>query len=105
MARWHADDLSGTGDPESRARDAGLTGRELCVLLHLAEGLTAGAIAHRLGCSARTVSKHTGNLYRKLGVNDRLSAVLEGQRRGILHSTGRPVTTTPRTSVRVTAAR
>jgi DNA-binding CsgD family transcriptional regulator len=84
IGRWRATSEGRPGAAESSAREAGLTGRELSVLLGLAEGLTADAIAHRLGCSARTVSKHTENIYRKLGVRDRLMAVLDAQRRGIL---------------------
>jgi DNA-binding CsgD family transcriptional regulator len=90
IGRWRQDDERRTGAAESSARDADLTGRELSVLLYLAEGLTAGAIAHRLGCSPRTVSKHSGNIYRKLGVSDRLSAVLDAQRRGILRGSTWP---------------
>jgi DNA-binding CsgD family transcriptional regulator len=85
IGRWRQDDDRRAGAASSSAREADLTGRELSVLLCLAEGLTAGAIAHRLGCSPRTVSKHSGNIYRKLEVCDRLSAVLDAQRRGILH--------------------
>jgi DNA-binding NarL/FixJ family response regulator len=66
------------------ARDSGLTAREVSVLVLLADGLTANAMGHRLGCSPRTVEKHTSHLYRKLGVADRLSAVLEAQRRNLL---------------------
>ena len=87
LARWHDDQVPRGG--ADRARDAGLTGRELTVLLCLADGLTAGAIAHRLGCSVRTVGKHSENIHRKLGVRDRLSAVLEAQRRGILPVAGK----------------
>lgn len=86
IARWR--DERGRAGAEAGVRDAGLTGRELGVLLCLAEGLTAGAIAHRLGCSVRTVGKHSENLYRKLGVRDRLGAVLDAQRRGILGPAG-----------------
>lgn len=82
IARWR-DEQRRTG-AESMVGEAGLTRRELSVLLCLAEGFTAAAIAHRLGCSVRTVSKHSENVYRKLGVRDRLSAVLDAQRRGIL---------------------
>jgi DNA-binding NarL/FixJ family response regulator len=34
------------------------------------------------------VSKHSENIYRKLGVRDRLGAVLDAQRRGILRGPG-----------------
>jgi DNA-binding CsgD family transcriptional regulator len=61
-----------------------LTARELRVLALLAEGLTAAAIARRLGISPHTVAKHLQNAYRKLGATDRLSAVLAGQRLGLL---------------------
>jgi DNA-binding CsgD family transcriptional regulator len=62
----------------------GLTGRELAVLQLLADGLTADAIAHRLGISRRTVHAHLAHLYRKLGVSDRMRAVLAGQAAGII---------------------
>lgn len=62
---------------------AGLTGRELTVLQQLRDGRTAHAIAHRLGISPRTVHSHLANLYRKLGVNDRLQAVLVAQELGV----------------------
>ncbi len=86
MGRWLPDDVGRPGAAEAGARDAGLTGREVSVLMCLAEGLTAAAIAHRLGCSVRTVGTHTGNIYRKLGVVDRLTAVLVAQQRGILRT-------------------
>jgi DNA-binding CsgD family transcriptional regulator len=66
------------------ARQAGLTARQVEVLVLLADGFTATSMARRLGCSPRTVHKHVENLYRTLGVGDRVSAVLEGQRRRIL---------------------
>ena len=61
-----------------------LTRRELAVLHLLVEGCTAVAMAHRLGISVRTVQKHLEHVYRKLGVGDRLSAVLTAQRVGLL---------------------
>ena len=48
-----------------------MTERELQVLGLLAEGLLATSIASRLRLSPRTVHKHLGNIYRKLGVNKR----------------------------------
>ena len=61
-----------------------LTGRELTVLQLISQGLTATAIAHRLTISPRTVHQHKQNLYRKLGVSDRLRAVLAAQGQGLL---------------------
>jgi DNA-binding CsgD family transcriptional regulator len=69
---------------ECSVHDSELSARQVEVLVLLAEGLTAGAMARRLGCSPRTVHKHVENLYRKLGVQDRVSAILEAQRRGLL---------------------
>ncbi|MCP9985430.1 helix-turn-helix transcriptional regulator [Streptomyces sudanensis] len=66
----------------------GLTPREHAVLLTLAEGLPATAMARRLGISARTVHKHLQNLYRKLGTADRLGAVLRAQQAGLLPASG-----------------
>ncbi len=68
----------------TRPGPVGLTGRELAVLQLLSEGLTATAIAHRLAISPRTVHRHLQNLYRKLGVCDRLRAVLAAQECGLL---------------------
>ena len=67
----------GDGDP-------GLTARETEALVLLSRGFTAKATARRMGCATSTANKHLGNVYRKLGVSDRLGAVLEAQRRGIL---------------------
>jgi DNA-binding CsgD family transcriptional regulator len=66
------------------AADTNLTPRELAVLTLVAEGLTAGAAARRLVVAERTVHKHLERSYAKLGVSDRVSAVLRAQRLGIL---------------------
>jgi DNA-binding CsgD family transcriptional regulator len=67
-----------------RAEPTSLTPRELGVLELLGNGLTAVAIAHRLRISSRTVHKHLERIYGKLGVNDRLAAVLEARRLGLV---------------------
>ena len=64
-----------TGSDPCRGVDAGLTPRELSVLALLAEGLPTQIIAHRLGCSPRTIYKHLERTYRKLGVSDRINAL------------------------------
>jgi DNA-binding CsgD family transcriptional regulator len=61
-----------------------LTPREQAVLGLLAQGLTAGTIARRLGISPRTVQKHLERCYVKLGVADRLAAVLRAQALGLV---------------------
>ncbi len=69
---------------------AGLTGRELATLQLLDDGLTAGAIGHRLGISPRTVHKHLENVYRKLGVRDRLLASRVAHEAGLLEPVSEP---------------
>lgn len=53
-----------------------LTARERDVLTLIAEGETTRAVGRRLTISPRTVEKHLENAYRKLGVTDRLAAVV-----------------------------
>lgn len=53
-----------------------LTPRERQVVALLGQGMKAVTIGHRLGISPRTVEKHLENAYAKIGVGDRLSAVL-----------------------------
>jgi DNA-binding CsgD family transcriptional regulator len=86
LNRWRAATLARAVAPatEQALAEVKLTSRELVVLTLLADGLTAIAIAHRLGISARTVGKHQENLYRKLNASDRLAAVLHAQRLGLL---------------------
>lgn len=64
--------------------DCGLTARELTVLGLIADGLTAGAVGHRLLISPRTVQKHLENIYAKLRTTDKVSAVLRAQALGLL---------------------
>ena len=61
-----------------------LTPRELAVLELLARGLTAASIARRLAISERTTQKHLQHCYAKLGVADRLTAVVRAQHIGLL---------------------
>lgn len=61
-----------------------LTQREVEIVRLLCEGLTARAIASRLRISERTVNTHVGNLYRHLGVNNRIDAMREAMRRGLV---------------------
>lgn len=54
-----------------------LTPREAEVMSWLGEGKSSSEIAIILGCKARTVEKHVANLYRKIGVRNRASAILK----------------------------
>jgi DNA-binding CsgD family transcriptional regulator len=53
-----------------------LTRREQQVLALIAEGLPRQTTARRLQISVRTVDKHLESIYRKLGVNSHIQAVL-----------------------------
>lgn len=54
-----------------------LTKREKEVLDHLARGCSNRQIARSLGISERTVKNHLRNIFTKLGVSDRTSAVVK----------------------------
>ena len=64
-----------------------LSEREIEVLQLIAEGLTSREIATRLYLSANTVKVHTRNINSKLGVNNRVKAVVKARTLGILPST------------------
>jgi two-component system, NarL family, nitrate/nitrite response regulator NarL len=61
-----------------------LTARELEILALAAQGSSTPEIAGRLHLSAATVKTHLQNVYEKLGVTDRTSAVAVALRRGLL---------------------
>lgn len=68
--------------PTHAAEPSQLTEREHDVLQALAEGLSNGAMAERLGISTSTVKFHLAALFAKLGVHNRAEAVAAGVRRG-----------------------
>jgi DNA-binding NarL/FixJ family response regulator len=61
-----------------------LTEREQMVLRVAAEGLTAREIGRRLGVRERTVTTHLNHIYRKLGANGRVGALVAATRLGVL---------------------
>jgi LuxR family maltose regulon positive regulatory protein len=61
-----------------------LSDRELDVLRLIAEGLSNQEISGRLSISLHTVKSHAGNLYAKLEVNSRTSAVGKARDLGLL---------------------
>jgi DNA-binding NarL/FixJ family response regulator len=69
--------------PEEELRAAGLTEREITMLKALARGLSNKAISRELWVTEQTVKFHLGNLYRKLGVPNRLAAANYAHARGI----------------------
>lgn len=62
-----------------------LTRREAQVMDLLAQGHKATTIARLVGCSHRTIHRHLGNIYAKLDVGDRLSAVNRAHELGMIH--------------------
>jgi len=61
-----------------------LSARETQILRLLAQGLTAASIGWRCGITERTVRKHLGAIYAKLGCSDRLLAVTRAAQSGLL---------------------
>lgn len=67
-----------------RSRHQLLTPRELDVLMLLAQGMSYPEVGHRLHLAPTTVKTYAGRVYERLGARDRLGAVVEAMRRGIL---------------------
>ncbi len=80
--------------PRLRTREypAGLTRRELEVLVLLAQGLRNAQIAQRLVVSEKTVDHHVSAVLRKLDVRTRGHAGAEALRLGLLPGTAQPPT-------------
>jgi DNA-binding NarL/FixJ family response regulator len=72
--------------PEDALRAAGLTEREITMLEALARGLSNKAISRELWLAEPTVKFHLGNLYRKLGVPNRLAAASYAHSHGLTAS-------------------
>jgi len=63
-----------------------LTKRELEVLKLISAGASNVEIAQSLFISVSTVKSHVLNLFTKLEVNSRSKAVVEAEKRGIIHT-------------------
>jgi DNA-binding CsgD family transcriptional regulator len=92
VAHLHRDDIDRLHDVmrdvrcrgDAQSVDAGLSARELEVLELVAEGLSAAEIAARLVLSRETIRSHIRNVHAKLGVSDRVSAVVKAMRAGLI---------------------
>ena len=63
---------------------AGLTAREVEILVLLARGRTKQQIATALSISAKTVNAHAEHIYAKIGVTSRGAAALVAMRNGLV---------------------
>src|SRR5690606_1902685 len=62
----------------------GLTETELAFLRFLAKGLTNAAVGQVLTLEVRAVRRHLARLYRKMGVDSHVAAVVAGLKAGLL---------------------
>jgi DNA-binding NarL/FixJ family response regulator len=80
-------DTSHTKGTEAMSK---LTEREQEVFVAVAEGLSNAEIAQRLFVSEATVKSHVGRILGKLGLRDRVQAVVFAFQSGIVHPEGKP---------------
>jgi DNA-binding NarL/FixJ family response regulator len=80
----HAHLLAVPGDQSRASNVANLTDREQEVLVLVAEGLSNGEIAERLFVSEATVKSHVGRILAKLGLRDRVQAVVFAFQTGVV---------------------
>jgi len=84
VASWRR--LTGSTDRrDDSSDDVPLSPRESEILQQFANGLSYVETADQLKISRHTVADHVKNIYRKLTVNSRASAVSKGLRKGLVH--------------------
>jgi DNA-binding NarL/FixJ family response regulator len=75
------------GDKADAVRRA-LTPRELDILLEIATGASNREIADKLSLSEATIKTHVGHVLAKLGLRDRVQAVVLAYESGLAHPSG-----------------
>lgn len=75
---------AGAGGRRRVAGPAGLTAREVEVLVHIARGAATSEVAARLGVSRKTAATHVERIYMKTGASSRSAATLFALRNGLL---------------------
>jgi HD-GYP domain-containing protein (c-di-GMP phosphodiesterase class II)/DNA-binding CsgD family transcriptional regulator len=75
---------AGAGGRRRVAGPAGLTQREVEVLVLIARGAATGEVATRLGVSRKTAATHVERIYAKTGASSRSAATLFALRNGLL---------------------
>lgn len=79
---------AGAGGKRRVAGPAGLTARELEVLVLIARGAATSEVADQLGVSRKTAATHVERIYLKTGASSRSAATLFALRNGLLDPLG-----------------
>ena len=82
--------------PRRREAVAGLTAREVEVLILLARGLSNRQIAERLVITPKTAGNHVEHIYAKIGASSRAAAAMFAVQHGLLPEERAAATGTPR---------
>ena len=82
--------------PRRREALAGLTAREVEVLVQLARGLSNKQIAERLVITPKTAGNHVEHIYAKIGVSNRAAAAMFALQHGLLPEERVAATAAPR---------